>query len=96
MTVVQLSTGFVLVLPLWVCRIRSRPTLARNDWRWLVPLGFFHALSSAGGVYAINSGAVSTFQVLKAMEPIITAVLAAALYSQYFAWQVRTDYKSKF
>ena len=88
MTVVQLSTGFILVLPLWICGVRQRPKLVLRDVRWLVPLGFFHALSSAGGVYAINSGAVSTFQVLKAMEPIITALLAAALYSQYFAWQV--------
>jgi len=98
-TFLQLGIGLLLVLPMWFCGLRQRPQLnlrlqdamdssKSSDWNWLLPIGVCHLLSSAGGVHAINSGDVTTFQVLKTLEPIVAAILAAVIYKQSFAWQV--------
>jgi solute carrier family 35 protein E1 len=89
---VQMGTGLLLFIPMWILKIRESP--AQNFGQLIEVFGymksvaFFQTLTHISGVIALGSGAVSFTQVVKASEPVFTAVISAVFLKQYLAWQV--------
>lgn len=89
---VQMGTGLLLFIPMWIFKIRESP--AQNFGQLIEVFGymksvaFFQTLTHISGVIALGSGAVSFTQVVKASEPVFTAVISAVFLKQYLAWQV--------
>lgn len=74
----QMSMGLAYVLPLWLFGFRDRPRLAGNDIVRLIPVAVLHSLVHIGGVVSMGAGAVSFTYIVKASEPALSALLAAA------------------
>jgi solute carrier family 35 protein E1 len=87
-----MGTGLLLFIPMWIFKIRESP--AQNFGQLIEVFGymksvaFFQTLTHISGVIALGSGAVSFTQVVKASEPVFTAVISAVFLKQYLAWQV--------
>jgi len=86
----QMITGVFLFVPLWLLGIRKAPKLSMDDVKKLFPIGFMHTLGHVSGVISLGAGAVSFTHIVKAAEPLFTALFSAVLLGQFFAWQVYT------
>jgi len=82
LSAVQLLTGVVFVLPMWLTGFRKSPELSTENWKQLAPVGLCASLSHAFSVLALGAGAVSFGQIVKAGEPVFAAATNALLLKQ--------------
>lgn len=69
--------------------LRSRPgKLTSSGAGRLTPVAFFHGGGQLATVLSLGAGAVSFTHVVKAMEPLFSALVAAVWFRQVFRWQV--------
>jgi len=87
-SMIQLFVGVLWVLPLWALGIRTAPKLTGSNWAQIVPVGIFSAGAHGGSVLGLGAGAVSFAQILKACEPIFSAVNEIIFLGDIQAWQV--------
>ncbi len=87
-SMIQLSVGVLWVLSVWDLGIRTAPKLTGSNWAEIVPVGIFSAGAHGGSVLGLGSGAVSLAQILKAFEPIFSAVNEIIFLGDIQAWQV--------
>lgn len=80
----QLVIGCVWFLPLWITGLRTAPKFATVDLKWLLPLGFYHAMIHLASVIAMGAGGVSFFQIIKAAEPLFTCAASALIFKEFF------------
>ncbi|KAF8819634.1 apicoplast triosephosphate translocator APT1 [Cardiosporidium cionae] len=85
----QLLLGWVFIFSMWILKLRPFPIL-RNFESFciaIVPQGICHLLVHIGAVVSINLGAVSFTHIVKAGEPVITAILSGFILKDVISWQ---------
>jgi len=72
---IQMATGILYFLPLWILGIRKAPKLSFSDIKTLIPIALCHTGVHIGAVIALGAGAVSFAHIVKASEPVVTCGL---------------------
>lgn len=85
MALLQLGAGLLIFIPLWVLNIRKSPLHSFSSsielfWA-LKHIVLFASIAHFSGVFALGLGTVSFTQVVKAAEPLFTAVVGG-LFAQ--------------
>merc|ERR1719240_918484 len=84
----QLFAGIPYVGLIWGLGLREPPKISMGqamDLKW-VAAG--HLGTHIGAVISLGAGAVSFTHIVKASEPVVSAVLMAIMMNKIFAWQV--------
>lgn len=79
---IQMATGVLYFVPLWILGIRKAPKLSMSELRTLFPIALCHTGVHVGAVIALGAGAVSFAHIVKASEPVVTCALNALLLGQ--------------
>ncbi|CAN0357935.1 unnamed protein product, partial [Hapterophycus canaliculatus] len=77
-SVAQLVVGSIFVLPLWILKLREAPGLTMTNVKGLSPIAMCHMLSHVCAVIGLGAGAVSFVHIVKAAEPLFTALFRYA------------------
>ena len=77
LSALQLLTGVIFVIPMWLTGFRKAPQLTGDNWKALAPVGLWASLAHAFSVLALGAGAVSFGQIVKAGEPVFAAATSA-------------------
>lgn len=88
LSTVQLAIGSLYVCGIWLSGIRKAPKLNGQNIRAVVPLAVLHTTAHIAAVVALSVGALGYFQIVKAGEPLFTALFNALLLGEVFAWPV--------
>ncbi|KAL8443099.1 hypothetical protein Emag_006126 [Eimeria magna] len=85
----QLLFGWIFFLSAWMFGFRRVPRCHSRSLflKAIVPQGACHFLVHSGAVVSMSIGAVSFTHIVKAGEPVLTALLSGLLLNQYFSWQ---------
>lgn len=83
----QMAFGIFLVGPLWATGIRKAPKLSFSDIMTLVPSAIGHLVTHAGAAVSFSAGAVSFTQIVKASEPVASAMLNFLFAGEILSWQ---------
>jgi len=79
-SVIQLAVGLIYALPLWVLGLRDAPVLTLSDIGRLLPIVALNALGHYAAVAAMfEKGGGSFTHVIKASEPVVSAILAVVI-----------------
>eukprot|EP00386_Alphamonas_edax_P003889 GDKI01011856.1.p1 GENE.GDKI01011856.1~~GDKI01011856.1.p1 ORF type:complete len:365 (-),score=91.22 GDKI01011856.1:600-1694(-) len=83
----QMLTGWLFFVPLWLSGARKLPRLLSWGvfWSKIFPQGVCHYVVHVGAILAINAGATSFTHVVKALEPVFTAVQSYAMLGQTYS-----------
>ncbi|CAN0129178.1 unnamed protein product [Scytosiphon promiscuus] len=84
-SVAQLVVGSIFVVPLWVLKLREAPGLNMTNVKGLSPIAMCHMLSHVCAVIGLGAGAVSFVHIVKAAEPLFTALFSAIFLKQIFS-----------
>jgi hypothetical protein len=83
---IQMGTGLLLFFPMWFLKIRPTPFSNIGEFLTIMSelrnVAAYTTLSHIAGVIALGTGAVSFTQVVKAAEPVFTALIAALFTRQ--------------
>jgi len=79
----ELFFGFPYVFFLWSTGLRKTPKLSMDSIKLLAPSGVLLAMTHVGGVISFGLGAISFTHVLKATEPVWSALLSAVLFREF-------------
>lgn len=82
---IQMGTGILYFVPLWLLGIRKAPKLNFQEMKTLFPIALCHTGVHVGAVIALGAGAVSFAHIVKASEPVVTCLFNALLLGQVFA-----------
>lgn len=82
LSAIQLFTGVVFVVPMWLTGLRAAPKLTLDNWKALAPVGLWASLAHAFSVLALGAGAVSFGQIVKAGEPVFAAATSAVFLKE--------------
>lgn len=75
-SILQLVTGLVYAVPLWLLGVREAPRLGLNDILRLLPIAALNALGHTATVIAMfQKGGGSFAHVIKASEPVVSVIL---------------------
>jgi solute carrier family 35 protein E1 len=85
---IQMATGVLYFVPLWLLGIRKAPKLNASELKTLFPIALCHTGVHVGAVIALGAGAVSFAHIVKASEPVVTCLFNALLLGQTFAFPV--------
>jgi solute carrier family 35 protein E1 len=85
---IQMATGILYFLPLWLLGIRKAPKLNFEELKTLFPIALCHTGVHVGAVIALGAGAVSFAHIVKASEPVVTCAFNALLLGETFNLQV--------
>mmetsp|Transcript_5366 Transcript_5366/g.6982 ORF Transcript_5366/g.6982 Transcript_5366/m.6982 type:complete len:398 (+) Transcript_5366:70-1263(+) len=78
----QLFAGVPYVLTLWATGARVAPKLSSENIKNLAPSALCHLGTHIGAVLSLGAGAVSFTHIVKASEPVVSAVLSALFLKQ--------------
>jgi solute carrier family 35 protein E1 len=79
----QMGVGCLYAVLLWLVPDgREKPKLTMDDLIKIAPIAFCSMGSHCASVFAMNAGAVSFAQIVKAAEPAFSAVLAQFVYGK--------------
>ena len=79
---IQILIGIPVFLPVWLIK-RPNFDAFKSVLPALCKIGFCHALGNLATVVSLSQGAVSFTHIIKAAEPIFSAVLSASIYGDY-------------
>mmetsp|Transcript_16100 Transcript_16100/g.34942 ORF Transcript_16100/g.34942 Transcript_16100/m.34942 type:complete len:405 (-) Transcript_16100:501-1715(-) len=79
----ELFFGFPYVFFLWTTGLRKAPKLSFESIKLLAPSGVLLAGTHVGGVISFGLGAISFTHVLKATEPVWSALLSAVIFREF-------------
>ncbi|GFE55929.1 apicoplast triosephosphate translocator APT1 [Babesia ovis] len=81
----QLLVGWVFMLFYWGCNIRAKPHFdsLRKFCTTFLPLGGLHFFVHVGSVVSMGLGAISFTHIVKALEPVITALLSILFLREF-------------
>jgi len=86
--VIQLGAGIVWLAPQWLSGVRGIPKPSPANFKALQQVAIFHGLGQLATVVAMGLGSVSFVNVVKALEPIFTAIIGMAVTGVMLPWQV--------
>jgi len=81
----HLLVGAPISLIMWGTGLRKLPKVTAFQLLKLTPIAFFHLLTHVGAVMSMSVGAVSFTQIVKATEPVISALLAGVILGNFFS-----------
>eukprot|EP00929_Paragymnodinium_shiwhaense_P104920 TRINITY_DN6974_c0_g1_i1.p1 TRINITY_DN6974_c0_g1~~TRINITY_DN6974_c0_g1_i1.p1 ORF type:complete len:470 (-),score=106.16 TRINITY_DN6974_c0_g1_i1:520-1929(-) len=84
----QIASGCVIFGPLWAFGLRAAPKLTFEDVLKLLPAAACHVILQVGAVIAFAGGSVSFVHVVKAFEPVISAIFAVVFLGSVSGWPV--------
>jgi len=79
----ELFFGFPYVFFLWTTGLRKAPKLSWESVKLLAPSGVLLAGTHVGGVISFGLGAISFTHVLKATEPVWSALISALFFREF-------------
>ena len=79
----ELFFGFPYVFVLWTSGLRKTPKLSWESVKLLAPSGVLLAGTHVGGVISFGLGAISFTHVLKATEPVWSALISAIFFRDF-------------
>ena len=79
----ELFFGFPYVGLLWLTGLRTKPKLSLENIKTLSSQGFFLAATHVAGVISFGAGAISFTHILKATEPVWSALIMAAFFGEF-------------
>jgi len=79
----ELFFGFPYVFFLWSTGLRKAPKLTFKSIKLLAPSGVLLAGTHVGGVISFGLGAISFTHVLKATEPVWSALISAVIFRDF-------------
>jgi len=82
---IELFFGLPYVGFLWLTGLRKRPKLSMESIKILCPSAFFLMGTHVGGVISFSAGAISFTHVLKATEPVWTALISAVFFREFLS-----------
>ncbi len=80
---ISLFTGSVMVLLMWLTKLRKSPKMNKQVLQGYFPIAACHALGHVAAVMSVSCGAVSFTQIVKAAEPVFTCVLSSIILGAY-------------
>lgn len=80
---IELFFGLPYVGLLWITGLRARPILSFKNIKTLSPSAFFLMCTHVFGVISFGAGAISFTHVLKATEPVWTALISAVFFRDF-------------
>jgi solute carrier family 35 protein E1 len=80
---VELFFGFPYVALLWSTGMRKKPKLSFDNIKTLSSQAFFLAATHVAGVISFGAGAISFTHILKATEPVWSALIMAVAFKEY-------------
>ena len=78
----ELFFGLPYVGFLWASQLRTAPGLSKDNVLKLVPPAFFLACTHVAGVISFGAGAISFTHILKATEPVWSALISAVCFRE--------------
>ncbi|CAM9882622.1 unnamed protein product [Ectocarpus sp. 6 AP-2014] len=88
LSTVQLAVGAVYVSLIWALGVRKAPKLSGDNLKAVLPLAALHTTSHIAAVVGLSAGAIGFVQIVKAGEPLFTALFSALFLGQIFALPV--------
>jgi len=85
---IQMATGILYFVPLWLTGLRKAPKLSLADLKTLLPIALCHTGVHIGAVIALGAGAVSFAHIVKASEPVVTCAANALLLGEVLPLKV--------
>ncbi|KAK7253773.1 solute carrier family protein [Aureococcus anophagefferens] len=79
---IELFFGLPYVGLLWASGLRKAPSLSAANVRTLCPSAFFLACTHVAGVISFGAGAISFTHILKATEPVWSALISAVVFRE--------------
>lgn len=80
---VELFFGFPYVAMLWLTGLRKTPKLSKDNVKTLSSQAFFLAATHVLGVISFGAGAISFTHIVKATEPVWSALLLAVCFKEF-------------
>ena len=80
---VQLCAGVPYVALLWASGLRKAPRLSLGNVRTLLSSAAVTTAGHVGGVISFGAGAISFTHIVKATEPVVSALLSAAFFREF-------------
>ena len=80
---VELFFGFPYVALLWTTKLRKTPKLSTDNIKTLSSQAFFLAATHVAGVISFGAGAISFTHILKATEPVWSALIMAVCFKEF-------------
>ena len=84
-SVMQLIIGIPVFLPIWLYK---SPVISTKNIEQYSKIAFFHGMGNYATCISLGSGAVSFTHIVKAAEPIFSAVLSALIFKTIFPFEV--------
>jgi len=85
MAAFQLFVGIPYCLLLWGSGLRKWPKLSAANVKTLVPVSLGHLGTHLGAVVSLSAGAVSFTHIVKASEPVVSAILSGVLLGNVYS-----------
>lgn len=79
---IQLFAGLPCVFVLWGLGARKKPKLSFENVKTLTPSALCHLGTHVGAVLSLGAGAVSFTHIVKASEPVVSAIMSALFLKQ--------------
>jgi solute carrier family 35 protein E1 len=83
----QLFVGIPYCALLWATGLRKAPKLSVDNVKTLIPVSLGHLGTHIGAVVSLGAGAVSFTHIIKASEPVVSAILSFLLLGAVSSWQ---------
>ena len=87
MAALQLFVGIPYCALLWATGLRKAPKLSVDNVKTLIPVSLGHLGTHIGAVVSLGAGAVSFTHIIKASEPVVSAILSFLLLGAVSSWQ---------
>jgi solute carrier family 35 protein E1 len=84
-SVLQLILGIPVFLPIWLFKA---PSISNKNLEQYSKIAFFHGMGNYATCISLGAGAVSFTHIIKAAEPIFSAVLSAIVFGTIFPFEV--------
>lgn len=84
----QLFVGSIFAISMWATGLRARPTLTVEGRARVRNVGLAHGGGQLLSMVSLSAGPVSFTHIVKALEPLFSAVVSAVLFGKVMAWPV--------
>ena len=85
---IQFFIGSLYSIALWVTRLRPAPTLSPSGKKIVQQVGFYHSTGQLLSMISLGAGPVSFTHIVKALEPLFSALVSALIFGKWMDWQV--------
>lgn len=85
---IQFGVGALYCALVWLLRLRPFPVLTKDGKGAVTKVGFYHAMGQLASMISLGAGPVSFTHIVKAMEPLFSAVVSGFYFQKWMPYQV--------